>query len=224
MRGAADTAWHGQTAYGRRDGFWQRIGAGFAAVARLILPVLTLLVSFAAVYLYQDTKLPPLVDGMGGLTVGHALVPFCFLAVHMTNRRFGPSYAFAQVVVGLALVVAFVVFAARDIAAVMPFKIVPELRVAIAAASAFFAASFVSIVVFDGTRGPRWWTAPLFGFLIGGILFALIFMPAAYAGVGAFARPMLVYAGLLAGAGILMLLPYWMLRGIVRPMSGFGGY
>ncbi len=31
--------------------------------------------------------------------MGHLVVPFCFLSVHLTNRRYGPSYAFAQVVV-----------------------------------------------------------------------------------------------------------------------------
>ena len=35
---------------------------------------------------------------------------------------------------------------------------------------------------------------------------------------------MLVLMGVLSGAGVLALIPYWSLRGLVRPLPGFGGY
>ena len=224
MRGAADASWPAQMAYGRREGFWSRLGAGFGAMLRLFLPVATLLMSFVAVYLYLDTPVLFLGRDASWLTVGHLLLPFCFLSVHLTNRRYGPSTAFAQVVVALAICVAFVMFAAPRLTDYVPFRIVPELRVAVAFAGAFLGASFLSIIVFDGARGPRWWLAPLLGMVSAVVLFALIYYPAAYAGVTSFTHQMLLHMELLTGIAVLSLIPYWSLRRVVRPLPGFGGY
>jgi uncharacterized PurR-regulated membrane protein YhhQ (DUF165 family) len=226
MRGAADTSWPAYGAYSRRDGVWERIGGAVRAVLRLIVPVATLLLAFAAVYLYLDTPATALVGEAEGrwLSVGHLMLPLCFLAVHLTNRRYGPAYAFAQVVLGLAAAAAFVKFAVPDLRAFMPFKVAPEMREALAFAGGFFAASFVSIVVFDGARGPRWWTAPLFGMLSSALLFCPAYYAMAYAGVQPWTHQMLVLMGLLSGAAVLALIPYWSLRGLVRPLPGYGGY
>src|SRR6185312_15700520 len=105
LRSASDAAWPSGVAYGRREGAWTRIGGGFRAVARLIVPVGVLLMAFIAVYLYLDTPVA-ILGSASWLTVGHLLVPCCFLSVHLTNRRYGPSYALAQVVVTLAIAVA----------------------------------------------------------------------------------------------------------------------
>jgi hypothetical protein len=56
------------------------------------------------------------------------------------------------------------------------------------------------------------------------VLFCLIYYPAAYAGVAAWSQKMLTHMELLSGIAILLLIPYWSLRAIVRPMPGFGGY
>ncbi|MBV9990427.1 MAG: VUT family protein [Alphaproteobacteria bacterium] len=221
MRSAADASWPGM-AYGRRESAWSRIGDGLRAAARLIVPVAVLLMAFVAVYLYLDTPVPAL--GSSWLSLGHLLVPCCFLSVHLTNRRYGPSYAFAQVVLALAAAVAFIMFAVPRLGDVVPFRIVPELRIAFAFGGAFLGASFLSIVVFDGARGPRWWTAPLFGLLSGVVLFCLIYYPAAYAGAAEWTAKMLTHMEWLSGIAILLLIPYWSLRAIVRPMPGFGGY
>jgi len=224
MRSAADVSWPAQAVYGRRDQTGSRIGQAFRAVARLILPVATLLLAFAGVYLYLDTA----ADFVGGqsswLTVGHLLLPLCFLSVHLTNRRYGPSMAFAQVVVALALAAAFVTFAVPQLGALIPFKVVPQMRQAYAFAGAFLGASFISIVVFDGARGPRWWIAPLLGMISAVVLFSLIFYPTAYAGETDWSQRMMLHMELLAGLAILSLIPYWSLRGIIRPLPGFGGY
>jgi uncharacterized PurR-regulated membrane protein YhhQ (DUF165 family) len=224
LRSAADASWPAQTAYGRREGFSEKIGSAFRAVARLILPVATLLTSFAAVYLYLDTPVSFMGADAKWLTVGHLLLPFCFLTVHLTNRRYGPSMAFAQVVLALAAAAAFVMFAVPRLGAYLPFKIIPEMRLAMAFAGAFLGAGFLSIIVFDGARGPRWWLAPLLGMLSSVVFFALIYYPAAYAGVEPWSHPMLLHMELLAGLAILSLIPYWSLRRLVRPLPGFGGY
>ena len=227
LRSASDAAWAGYTAYGQRETFWQKVGAAFNAVLRMALPVLALLAWFVALYLYRDTPAPLFVKGTGAawLTVSHLLIALGFLCVHLTNRRYGPAYAFAQVVIASALVVASVLFAGDRIMQFVPQDTLPTMREAIGCGAAFFLASFVSIVVFDGTRGAHWWTAPLFGLVTAAVFFAWIFYPAAYAGTGApWFDHALVYAAVLAGAGILLLIPYWMLRRIVPPLSGFGGY
>jgi uncharacterized PurR-regulated membrane protein YhhQ (DUF165 family) len=226
LRTATDASWPSQAYYGRRENVWTKSGDMFRAMARLIVPVITLLLSFAAIYLYLDTPATSLVGSVEGqwLTVGHLLLPFSFLTVHLTNRRYGPSYAFAQVVPALAAAAAFVMFAVPRLGDVMPFKIAPDLRVAVAFGGAFFVASFLSIIVFDGARGPRWWMAPLLGMVSGVLFFCLAFYPAAYAGVTPWIHQMLLHMELLMAAAILMLIPYWSLRGIVRPMPGFNGY
>ncbi len=227
LRSASDAAWSGATAYGQRETFGRKLGAALTVVARMILPVLSLLACFVGLYLYRDTPVPLFLDGTGApwLTASHLLVGVGFLSVHLTNRRYGPTYAFAQVVVSSALIVAFILFAADSISRFVPLDTVPTMREAIGFGTAFFLASFVSIVVFDGARGARWWTAPLFGFVTAAVFFAWVFYPAAYAGTGTlWFDHAIVYGAALAGEGILLLIPYWMLRGIVQPLSGFGGY
>jgi uncharacterized PurR-regulated membrane protein YhhQ (DUF165 family) len=226
LRSASDATYAGQIAYGQRTGFGQKLGEVIRAMLRLVLPVAALLASFAGVYLYRDTRLDLFQDGTGHwLTDGHLLVPLSFLAVHLTNRRYGPSYALAQVVVTAALVAGTILFAGNQIMAYVPFDTLPTVREALGFGGAFLFASFVGIVMFDGARGARWWTAPLSGFLGAAIFFAAIFFPAAYAGTEApWLKQGLEYMGVLAGEGVLLLVPYWMLRGFVPPLSGFGGY
>ena len=100
------------------------------------------------------------------------------------------------------------------------------MREALSFGAAFFLASFVSIVMFDGTRGAHWWTAPLFGFLSSRDLLRRDFLSGSLCrrrnrpgSITPWSMP-----AVLAGEGILLLIPYWMLRHAVQPLSGFGGY
>ncbi|HVV64178.1 MAG TPA: hypothetical protein VHC42_01820 [Rhizomicrobium sp.] len=224
-RRASDAAWPARAAYRRRASARDRLADAFRAVGRLIVPVLLLLLSFAAIYLYLDTPLR--IDGIKNanwITIGHLLPAFSFLAVHLTNRRYGPAYAFAQVVVALAAAAAFATFAAPRLAALSTFNLPLDGRLTLAFAGAFFGSSFVSIIVFDGWRGPRWWVAPLFGMTTAAALFCLIYYPAAYYGLAPFTDRMLLHMELLLPSAIAMVVPYWMLRRLVRPLPGFGGY
>ncbi|HEY0282681.1 MAG TPA: hypothetical protein VGC27_08665 [Rhizomicrobium sp.] len=226
LRNASDSAWAGYAAYGQRETFWRKTGAVLGAILRMVMPALALLASFIGLYLYRDTPLPLFLDGTASwLTAGHLLVPVGFFCVHLTNRRYGPAYALALVAAVPALIVGVLFFAAGQIMQFVPQDTVPPMREAIGFGGAFVFASLVSIVVFDGARGAHWWTAPLFGFVTAAVFFAWTFCPAVYAGTGApWFDHALVYAALLAGEGVLLLIPYWMLRGIVPPISGFGGY
>lgn len=191
------------------------------------MPVLLLVSALSVCYVYLDTKLALLQDARGHwLSLGQALLPGAFFAIALTNRRYGPTYAFAQVVLALAAIAGVVVFAADSLRGLLAAHAVPTIRFATSFGVAFFIASFVSILIFDGARGPRWWMAPLFGLIAPAFVFVAIFFPAAYAGLGEtdWLPHMFAFFGLMLGAAVLSLIPYWLLRGIVPPLSGFGGY
>jgi uncharacterized PurR-regulated membrane protein YhhQ (DUF165 family) len=225
LRSASDAAWH-QAGYGQSAGFGRRVSDAFRTVLRMILPVLALCTALAAMYLYMDTALPYFADGKTPwLTVSHLLLPAAFLAVHLTNRRFGPSYAFAQIVLAFAVVGAAVVFGGQIIQLLLPEAAFPSVREVASFGGAFFVAGFLSIIAFDGARGPRWWTAPLIGSVVASLAFAPIFYAAAFAGSHTpWFEHMGIHAVLLVGGAVLSLFPYWMLRRIVQPLPGYGGF
>ena len=225
LREASDVAWPSQ-GYGQKSSFGRRIGDAFRAVLRIILPVVALCAALAALYLYMDTALPYFADGVTRwLTVSHLLLPAAFLTIHLTNRRYGPGYAFAQIVLSFAVLGAAVLFGEQLIQQFLPEALIPSLREVISFGGAFFVAGFLSIIAFDGARGPRWWTAPLIGSLVASLIFVPIFYPAAFLGSHTpwFAH-MGIHAGLLIAGAILSLIPYWLLRRIVQPLPGYGGY
>ncbi len=227
LRTASDLAWPATASYRKRDTVWQRLGVVLIAVGRLVLPVLLLVSALAACYVYLDTKLNLLADSSGNwLSLGQALLPAAFFTVALTNRRYGPSYAFAQVVLAIAAIAAIGTLAAASLRELLPVHVVPTTRFVASFGVSFFIASFVSILLFDGARGPRWWTAPLMGLIAPALVFAAIFFPAAYAGLGdaLWVQHMFGFFGLMLSAAVLSLIPYWVLRGVVPPLSGFGGY
>ncbi|MBS0471879.1 MAG: hypothetical protein JSR60_12455 [Proteobacteria bacterium] len=226
LREATDATWSTSQGYGQPVGFLRKLGEAVRAVARMILPVIGLCAAFAAMYLYMDTDVPLFADsGKAWLTVSHLLLPAAFLVIHLTNRRYGPAYAFAQIVLSFAAIAAGMIFGRDVIQMFLPETVLPSARDVLSFGGAFFVAGFVGIIAFDGARGPRWWTAPLTGSVVAGLVFAPIFYISAYVGTPApwFAH-MGIHAGLLIAGAILSLLPFWFLRRIVTPLSGFGGY
>ena len=222
LRSANEAPWTTSYGYGRREGLWQKLGAGLAAAARLIVPVLVLLGCISGVYLYRDMPVPLGGIGLAWITAADLFVPVGFFCIFMTNRRYGPSHAFAQVLVTSIVIVMVTLFGRDTVTAALPVDTV-SIREAAAFGGAFFAASLVSIVVFDATRGAYWWTAPLFGFVSAAIVFPFAFFPFA-ATQAAWLIHAAQYAALLAGEGVLLLVPYYLLRRVIPPMSGFGGY
>lgn len=222
LRTASDAPYMGAYGYGRHETWLEKIGAAIASVVRLVVCTLVLCAWLTATFLYRDTP----VDVFGiGTTLAYALVPLGFYCVFMTNRRYGPAYAFAQVVTALALAAGLVLFARDALDQIIPLDSVPSVRETAAFASAFLLASFVSIVAFDGARGPRWWTAPLIGFLAAAIVFAAVFFAVLFSGTGkAWLGDCVAYMGLIAGEGLLLLIPFWAMRRMVPPVAGFGGY
>lgn len=202
-----------------------RFVAVIAAIFRMVVPVVLLLTTFAAAYLYNDTKLASLGIPADGLTLGYLLLPTTFFAIQLTNRRYGPGYAFAQIVLTWVLGFAGLIVARKYLgenALPNPFS---TARLMGAFGAALFLAQMVSVIVFDGARGPRWWSAPLFSSLWAALVFCGIFYPAAYAGVVAnWLSEMLTGFGVMLGMSIALMIPYWLARPLVRPLPGYGGY
>jgi len=227
LRTANDTSFAVGSVYGysNRGGVTQKVASGLLAAMRVTIAVAVLLGWISGVFLYRDTPVQLFPNGTTWLTLAHLLVPVGFFCIFMTNRRYGPGYAFAQVMAAVTAIVGFVLLVGPDLGAFMPLDSVPTLREAASFGAAFVAASFVATIAFDGARGPRWWTAPLLGFLTAAFVFAAVYVPAIYAGNDpSWLIDSLQYMGVLAGEGILLLIPFWALRRMVPPMAGFGGY
>ena len=151
-------------------------------------------------------------------------MPLAFLAIHLANRRYGPSVAFWQIVISFVVLGLFVCFARELVRSLLPERNLPGGREAAAFGLAFAVAGLLSIVAFDAARGPRWWSAPLSGSIVGALVYAPIFYPAAYFGTALpWFEQMTTHAGILVAGAVLVLFPYWLLRRLVQPLAGYGG-
>lgn len=201
----------------------RRFAGALMAPLQLIVPVLLLLATFMAAFLYGGTHAGwPLIAPW--LTVGEWLVPLSFLAIHITNRRYGAAYALAQIAGAWAFGLAALWAMRSDLSALVGWSL-PDARILAGFGFALFLAQIVSVAVFDRTRGPVWWHAPLYASFWGGVIFCGAGFPAAFAGTAFdWVQPMLVYLGVMIAGSLVLLVPYWALRAIVPPMPGFGGY
>lgn len=203
------------------------IGEMFLAIVRLIFPVLLLVTAAAATVIYGSEPAAWLGNGdVGGkpFDTGLLALPLILFIVQLTNRRYGAGYAFTQVLGGVAAVIAVAVYAGDDLMLLRGAPL-PASRLLLAFGSGLLVAQLFSIFVFDRLRGPQWWQAPFFASLFGGVALALVAYPAAYLGTDAdWLMPMLTYMGVTIAASIVLLVPYWLLRGMIAPLPGFGGY
>ena len=204
----------------RRAGQTGMVVQIFRPVVRLTLPVILLLTLGTACLLYCDMPVATSGGSMGRpLSLGFALVPLTFFAIHLTSRRYGAAAALGQVgaawLLGLAGLPALL--------ATMPW--VPETRVVTGIGAGLFAGHLLAVAVFDGVRGPTWWKAPLFATVLGGLVLCLVGFPLAFAGTASpWPLEMLRYLEFNAAAAVALLVPYGLLRPFLPPTSGFGGY
>jgi len=222
-RGFATSADSGQRWHGheraRERGLGGTLGNLVTGFMRLIIPVLLLLAlgATSAAYANQDAE----VLGNSWMSLGLILLPITFLALHLTNRRYGAGYAFWQVALAWAVGGAIMFGGGENSIARGPSLT----REAVGFAAGLFIAQMAAIVIFDRLRGPHWWQAPLMASLFGGLVLCLIAFPAAYAGTSInWTSRMIDYLTLTTMMSIGLLIPYWVMRGFVLPRSGFGGY
>lgn len=210
---------------GREDSVGTKVAGVVTAAFRLVMPVLLLMTACVAAFLYSNVAVSWIVGpNEAWLTLGQVLLPLSFLAVHLTNRRYGPGYAFAQVIATWILGGFAFQFVHQQMATLAGIAL-PSTREAIGFSLGLLLAQLSAVFVFDRTRGPRWWSGPLFASLWGAVVLCLVAYPASYAGTEVdWVNHMFVNLWLAAGAGVLLLIPYWFCRPIVQPLSGFNGY
>ena len=215
----------GQSHVQRGESLAGRIAVVAGAGLRLVVPVVLLLVTAIAAFAYSNIAVTWLTGPSDTwLTLGQLLLPLSFLAIHLTNRRYGAAYAFAQVI-GAWIVGLLAFQAAHAQLATLARVAMPGSREMTGFAVGLAAAQLAAVFVFDRTRGPRWWSAPLFASLWAAAVLCFVAYPAAYAGTPVdWVNHMFVNLWLAAGAGVALLIPYWMFRPIVQPLSGFNGY
>lgn len=120
------------------------------------------------------------------LTWGALTYPFAFLVNDITNRLHGPAAARKVVLWGFATGLV-----CSAIGTQIPGEFGPlvTLRVALASGTAFLAAQFLDIAVFNRYRRDRWWRAPLVGTVVGSTLDTALFFTIAFAGGLRFLEP-----------------------------------
>jgi len=207
------------------------VAAFCVGLMRLIMPAILL----AALYIFSFYLLQVplglsleteniLANPAWWMTWGHLSLAVAFFAVALTNRAHGPGMAFGQVLMAWAIMAGLLAFAvsADGLHAVLeelfPTKVMGAFLVAL------MAAHLVAIQAFDMQRGMPWWKAPLVAGIVAPLIFVLIFYPFSHPGMDA---PWAIWMWMdfvaKAGMGILLLLPYNMMRTLVRPAPGLSG-
>lgn len=160
------------------------------------------------------------------LTLGHAIVPVIFLIANLVNRRYGDNYTIAHILASWGLVAVITIAALLQLDARLPLSADgPSLRVAAAFFGAMILGQLAGSFVFDRTRGVVWWQAPLYGALASSFAAMFLFYPLAYLGADwVWLNHMSVDAGVKAAMSFALLAPYYLLRPIVRPGGGLGGF
>ena len=223
LRHGEDAAWPpAARAYGGEvESDWKRAFEIGVIAVKLLVPVLLLLKLLLAVYLYADAAIAaPMAQGVS-LTVADLVLPGCWTIIHLTNRRYGPAYAFAQLAAGFVLAVLVALVNLGNIDNWLPDLPALTWRAVLAFFAAFGIANFVAIVVFDAARGTRWWSAPLAASAAAAFVFSGLYYPLAFGGqpLNALAH-FLLY--LVEGAALLV--PYCLLRHAMRPLNGMNGF
>lgn len=205
----------------------------FRVVLRLIVPVAALLLVYVAAYfnlsnmitrfdVFPDSKW--YLNPGYWLTVGHFILPLAFFVSILTNRRYGDGYALAQLIVTWAIIGGLIYALLQMADGLMSASPLPSQRVSLAFLFAIIMGQIVGIYVFDQTRGRTWWGAPMFAALWGQTIFVMLFYTLAYVGISdPWVNFMMMDLAIKVVASFLMLIPYGLLRGLIRPLPGYGG-
>ncbi len=128
---------------------------------RLILPVVAMVVVVTASNVLVQYPLG------SWLTWGAFTYPFSFLVGDLTNRFLGPTAARRTAWGGFA-------------AAVLASAWLSEPRIAVASGTAFLAAQYADIALFDRLRRATWWRAPLVSSVLASALDTAVFFTLAF--------------------------------------------
>jgi hypothetical protein len=200
------------------------------AFMRLIFPVLAYVVALGAAWTWQSVPATwadgwtPGLTPSAWLTHGHVLLALAFFLNNLVSRRYGFDLAVwhalaSWIVLGLAVLAALMRLHPQ-----LPMVALPPMAEAAAFASGLILAHVVGAFVFDRTRGVRWWAAPLWASLIGGLVFVVIYYAIAQPGGADWTQRAGVAAIVMVVMSVALLIPYFVLRPVIRPLPGFGGF
>ena len=160
------------------------------------------------------------------LTWGHALVPCVFLIANLVNRRYGEHMTSIHVLASWAVsAVCAIGIMSNLIPLPMPHDDLPTLRHAISFFAAMILGQLVGAYVFERTRGVAWWNAPAYSALASSLVAVPLYYVLAFGGSDwIWVNRMTIDLGLKAFMSFALLVPYFLLRPIVRPLTGLGGY
>jgi uncharacterized PurR-regulated membrane protein YhhQ (DUF165 family) len=159
------------------------------------------------------------------LSCGDLAIMIAFLPVMLTNRMFGPAYAFIQIVLAWFAAAGLYVFALPALDAALKLTVpLPPQHMFTIFLGALAGAHLLSIVVFDSMRGPTWWRAPLLSGIFAAIALSGLFWGLLRAPPGAWISPLTLDLALKVAMSFLLLFLYGLLRPLTKPRDGFGGY
>lgn len=186
-----------------------------AMLSPLIVSVALLTGLLGAIYLFSATAIASLGTTF---TVSDFIVPPAFFLIQLTSRRYGAGRALAQLAFALLLCGAAVLADPSLLRAI--FLVLPVVNPgAVAAfAIAFTLANCAGIAIFECARGPVWWKAPAYGALASALVFSASFYP-----LMGDNWALALHGAQLAAESGLLLIPYWLLRGAIRPLPGLNG-
>ena len=198
---------------------------------RLIVPTVWLVAVYTLSFYLLETRVwftlgneNPVAEPSWWMSWGHLTLGLAFFQVMLTNRAHGPTMAVAHVVLAWAVIAVLLGIAGSAYGfSELRSELMPT-GVMMAFLAGLFLGHVAAILTFDWQRGVPWWKAPLVAAFAGPLVFAGIFYPLGYMGAdvpwGAWMGQHFV---LLAAFGLLMIVPYAMLRRRIRPQSGLGG-
>lgn len=208
------------------------IGRVFGWVSQMFMPVVTLGLTLILAHAFSGE--PSFVfdgtfSGSDGalastwLTQGHFLICLSFLILALTNRAHGSVFTMVQLALTWAILGGVAWWMGGELASLQATGPIPGFGTSATFISALIVGQGLSVLAFDLTRGPKWWTAPLWGYLMGMVSFVLIFylwrMGAEPDWMHRLTTDLTVKLVMLG----LMLIPYYLLRSTIRPKPGYGG-
>ena len=217
----------------RKEAARSLVGGLMAALGRFAVPVALLLAVLIASFELRATYVTML-DVFGReqwylnpgywLTFGDVTLPASFLVLNLVNRRSGPAFALSTVVISwLAIGAAGLWLVSQEGVAWVDDEIGawPVLAVFV---GSYFAGQIICIYVFDRVRGIPWWRAPLFGTMLGG----LVYVALRYSQIGPelgvpWHNRVVVESGIQVAWAFAGVYFYHLMRRRVRPLPGFGG-
>ncbi len=132
---------------------WEKAAKLALAAVRLVIPVSLLLVLLGAAYLYADDLLPlarmPALIRDAGLAMSDLILPGCWYCIQLTNRRYGPGYAFAHLLAAMVIGLGVILVNPDSIDQWVITMPAITGRAALSFGAAFVTANFVGITFFD---------------------------------------------------------------------------